>query len=169
MSSAQLQKVVQFMMAKGCVRSDEFETLLGQLRPDSTSQLTEEKIFLAMQHINKKITRFNMMLRATVDEKTLEKYYVLISTVDNDITRAASHHNPKEFEYFRLLFSSLREGEAEENEVVRMSEQARLTNSEARALITEWSKKHWIVSENGTLRLGPRSRAELDVLDAGPS
>lgn len=163
-----MQKAVQFMMAKGCVKSDEFERLLEELRPESSSQITEEKILTAIQHINKKITRFNMMLRSTVDEKTLDKYYVLISTVDNDITRAASHHNAKEFEYFRLLFSNLREGEAEEEDMVRMSEHARLTNSEARALISEWCQKHWIASEDGLLRLGPRSKAELDVLDARP-
>lgn len=169
MSGGNMQKAVQFMMAKGCVKSDEFEALLDQLRPDNSSQLSEEKILHAVQHINGKITKYNMMLRATVDEKTLEKYYVLISTVDNDITRTATHHNPKELEYFRLIYSNLRDGPAEESTIVRLADRAKLTQTEGRALIKQWVAKHWIASEDRSLRLGPRSKAELDVLEAGPS
>lgn len=164
-----MQKAVQFMMARGCVKSDEFESLLEQLRPDSTSQLTGEKILQAVQHINSRLKKFNMMLRETVDEKTLEKFYVLISTVDNDISRAASHHNLKELEYFRLIYSSLRDGPAEVSSVFGLASQAKLSPSEGRALVNQWVSKHWIALEGSSLRLGPRSKAELDVLEAGPS
>ena len=150
------------MLANGCVKAEDFHDFLHGLREDNASQLTEERIFEAVSNINKKLTRYNMMIRSSLDEKSLERFYVLISTVDNATTRQASHHTPKEFEYFRQVWQTLTQGDASLRSIKKMGQDNKLTNS--KQLLEEWHSKRWIVIDEDMVRLGPRSKAELDVL-----
>lgn len=169
------------MIANGCVTEDKFRAMLNGL----SDQLDDEKIFQIVQEINKRLKRFNMMLRATIDEITAEKYYVLISMVDNEITRSASHHTPKQFEYFKHLLQEIVHSERNlpnykfgfinEQELMNIAERAtipttsktRSTEPEYLSLLNEWCDKNWIqiVPSNGEklITLGVRSTAELDV------
>lgn len=151
------------MMAKGCVRSEEFNNFLVSLRGENASQFTDDKVMEAVANLNAKLKRFNMMIRYTLDDKTHERFYSLISTVDNDITRQATHHSEKEFEYFRTIFEELQDGPKPIDHVLTLCENLAIKN--VKSLVSEWCEKHWLVEErDGNIRLGPRARAELDVL-----
>lgn len=159
---SRLTRAVQFMMSKGCVRSDEFIDFVKSLRGDRHSQLTDEKVLEAVSNLNAKLRKYNMMIRYTLDDKTHERFYSLISTVDNDITRKASHHTDKEFDYFKLLLDELQDGPKPLESLCTLSPLLPLGSQ--RELIKEWVSKYWLAQDDGLVRLGPRARAELDVI-----
>lgn len=159
---SRITRAIQFMMSKGCVRSDEFMDFVQSLRGDRQSQFTEEKVMEAVTNINAKLRKYNMMIRYTLDDKTHERFYSLISTVDNEITRKASHHTDKEFDYFRTILEELQDGPKPIASIRNLSQH--LTTSRQRELVEEWAKKHWLVVEDDQIRLGPRTRAELDIV-----
>jgi len=152
------------MLARGCVTSEELRDFFAALRPEGSSQLTDETIYSAINNMNSKLKRYNMMIRASTDDKTQQKFYSLISTVDNWITKEASHHTPKEFEFFRLIWQIIREGNIERDKARDLASSIKLANYEE--LLEEWCEKHWLVYERDRdeYRIGPRSKAELDVL-----
>lgn len=156
------RKVFQFMMARGCVKASEFTDFLSSLRGDTASQLTDERVVEAVSNLNKKLSKYNMMIRASIDDVTIEKYYALISTVDNAITRQASHHTPKEFDYFRLVWQAIIQGDTTLDTLQQIASQNKVANYEE--LLQEWQHKHWLVLDGDKFRLGVRAKAELDVL-----
>lgn len=164
MSIENFRKISQFMLARGCVKSDEFFDFLNSLRNDGASQLSDETIFASVSNMNQKLKKYNMMIRASTDDKTHEKYYSLISTIDNPITREACHYTPKEFEYFRLIWQVIRDSPLERDRARELANSIKLQNYEE--LLIEWCEKQWLVHEQqqDKYRIGPRSRAELDVL-----
>lgn len=166
-SNERRQMVYQFMASKGCVKASEFEEFLNSLREDDASQLDEQRVIETVGKLNNVLTKFNMRIRSTTDDKTHERYYSLISTIDNSITRQASHYTPKEFDYFRLIWQTLQDGECEMSEIKRLGTQNKVLNH--KLLVQEWHDKHWLVIEDDTVRLGPRSKAELDVLSLPPT
>ena len=155
------------MVANGCVSYDNLISFLQSLREERASQMTEEKVYEAVINLNKRLERFNMMVRSTCDDKTHERFYSLISTVDNDITRRASHHTEKEFEFFRLVWQELQNHAALKSDLCKLGPNLRLINQEQ--LIDTWCNKHWLVEDDDGVRLGPRAKAELDVLVASGS
>jgi hypothetical protein len=157
-------KLMQYMISHGCVTSAEIFAFVSTLRRTDSSQLTEENLARSIEKVNGKIKKFNMMIRSAYDTKTRQRYYALISTVDNDITRKASHHSEKEFEYFRLIWQELQDGSCELKDLHRIGKELKLTNY--KDLIEEWSKKYWLHVDGEEVTLGPRANLELDVLTA---
>lgn len=177
-----IKKVNQFMIHHGCVGADELLVFLQNLivpnGTESVTQLDEEKVFRIVQQVNKKLKKFDLMIRSAMDEYTTRKYYVLISTVDNEITRASSLYSPKQLEFFKLLLQAI---VYESRGIISDSDMKVLaTNSslatiarsrgqlpEYRSLFNDWCNKNWfsLVSEDGQdyITLGVRAIAELDV------
>lgn len=161
-------KLMQYMLSHGCVTSPELMTFLSTLRRAESSEISEEDAARSIDNVNEKIKSFNMMIRSAYDDKTRKRCYALISTVDNDITRKASHHTEKELEYFRLIWQALQEeGQKVLKDVYRIGRELKLTNY--KDLIDEWSKKYWLHVEGEIVNLGVRSNLELDVLTNRPS
>lgn len=157
-----ISRLTQFLLAHGCVTSEELFDFLSLLREDTRSQLTDENIARSIEVVNNKLKMFNMMIRSAYNSKTRKRHYALISTVDNAITRQASHHTEKEFEYFRLIWLELQEGPGDLNRFYSIGRDLKLTNY--KDLIQEWTRKHWLLIEGGEVFLGPRANLELDVL-----
>lgn len=155
MSDDQFQKFVQYMIVHGCVKEEKLSEIYGDF-----SQL--------MQKANKELKRFSMMIRGSMDEITTDRYYVLISTVDNHITHAATQYNPKQYEFFKLILQAIvnnPRGIITDRDLKPLAEKATLT--EHKSLFEEWCSRNWftIVSEDryDFITLGVRSIAELDV------
>jgi len=166
------------MIAHGCVKASELRSLLEKLVDNDSIQLTDERVFQLIVEVNTKLSRFNMMIRGSMDEVTTEKYYVLISTVDNEISRAAIHHSPKQFEFFKLTLQAIVHEprgiityktlkELAEKATIQTTSKTRSCQPEYKLLFNDWWKKSWflIVSEDNEdyITLGVRSMAELDV------
>lgn len=135
---------------------------------DEHSQITNEKLAEVVSAVNVKIRPFNMMIRSSVCEVTREAYYSLISTIDNAVTRMATFHTPKEYEYFRLLLKQMvEEGKLPYSEAKKLSKGFLLGQRKPEDLIDEWMKKHWFITvqedDEKFLVQGPRCSAELDV------
>ena len=168
--------VIQFMLANGCVKAVDFQIFLESLAIRD-EQLDEQFIFKIVYETNKMLNNYNMMLRSSMDEVTTEKYFVLISKVDNEITRAASHHTPKQFEFFKLILQAIvhePRGIITDSALKELAEKATLPTSKSRGTLpeykttfNEWCQKNWflIVTEDDIdfITLGVRSMAELDV------
>lgn len=176
MQAQNFQTVVQFMIANGCVKVSEFTAFLVKLleQNDVSTQLTDEKVAQLVQQVNTKIKKFNLMIRGSLDEVTLEQYYVLISTVANDVTRAASHHTPEQFELFKLTLEAVvndQRGAISMDTFKQLAEKAyaqkRSNLPEYKLILVQWCEKHWLRSvyedETDCITLGVRSLAELDV------
>lgn len=173
----ELQKVVQFFIHNGLVKVDDFRGFLQKfIFPEEPSQrqLDDETMYQLVQNTNKKLQRFNMMVRASMDEITGTRYYVLISTVDNEITQAASHYNPKQIEFFKLILQAIvsdPNGVIDDENLKSLAERASLVTTsrtrstlpEYRQLFNEWLVKEWLKTVPDGITLGVRSTAELDV------
>lgn len=129
--------------------------------------LDEEKVFSVVQKTNNKLSPFNMMIRAGIDEITNEKYYVLISTVDNMLTRAASLYNSKEKELFRRSLQAMvndPRSTIDFSDFTGIAIKAGVPVADRRRLFDEWRRKHWFTTvTEDTVTLGVRSMTELDV------
>lgn len=160
--------IVQFMMAQGCVKQADLKTFLMTVRDNDWPEEIDEKfIFETFHKINGKLNHYHMMIRSYLDEVSAEKYYVFISKVDNDITRAATHYSPKQFEFFKLILKEITkdsQGVISRSSLKTFATKAYLTDFNN--LIVEWLEKDWLLSlDDGRLiTLGPRSMAELDVM-----
>lgn len=158
------------MMARGCVKQNELKEFFSTIRDGEwPSNLDEKFIFETLQKINTKLNHYNMMIRSYLDELTAEKYYVFISKVDNDITRAAIHYTPRQFEFFKLIMQAIAQdprGVISRTELKSLAAKASLTDFNN--LFVEWLNKDWLLTftDDGEklITLGPRSMAELDVL-----
>lgn len=171
--------VVQFLMANGCVKEEELAAFLQKISSsNSASQQNADKIYQFILQINKKIGKFNLMIRRTVDDITTIRYYVLISTVDSAITREASQYTPKQYEFFKftlkaivdeprgIITEMILKGMAEKAGVALIGK-SRSCLPEYKMLYNEWVDQKWlhIVVEGNSefITLGARSMAELDV------
>lgn len=156
------RKIIQFMIAKGCVDSEEFFSFLDTMRTDDASQLSDRNVSLVITNINERLKKYNMRIRDTVDDN--KRYYSLISTINNVITREASHHTEKEFDYFKQIWEAAKELPIPSDRVKSIATASKVLNW--KELVDQWCEKHWLVHEpdQDTYRLGPRSMAELDVL-----
>ena len=160
-----IRKISQFMLARGCVTKDEFHTFVGSLRirsEDDNSEISEETVMNSVASMNGKLKRFNMMIRATVDDETQLKYFSLISTIDNAITKEATHHSAKEFDFFRQVWEAVKDEPISIQRAREMANSIKLNNCDD--LLETWCEKLWLMKRDGEFRLGPRSKAELDVL-----
>lgn len=170
------------MISNGCVIYDDFVKLLVQIGfLEDATNFREDKLYALVNHVNKKLKKFNMMIRPTPDEldKNCPKYFVLISTVDNDITRAAHSHTPKQYEFFKLLLNEIvanPRGIIKRFSIDEFAIQATLSTKVSRTnrnlaehemVFSDWCFRKWfvIVREEGEefITLGVRSLAELDV------
>lgn len=125
-------------------------------------QKLEEKALKSVAALNTKLQMFNMMIRSTYYEKTRQRYFSLISTVDNDIMRKASHYTPKEFEFFRQVLEEIQDGPCGLEDLFEIGKNFNLANY--KELVEEWCVKHWLYKDSCGIHLGPRGTAELDVL-----
>lgn len=156
------------MMAKGCVKQDELKEFLSTVRDnDWPEDINEKFIFETFHKINSKLNHYHMMIRSYLDEVTAQKYYVFISKVDNDVTRAASHYGPKQFEFFKLVLKEITtnpQAAISRSSLKQLAAKAYLTDFNN--LVVEWLEKDWLISlgDESLLTLGPRSMAELDVM-----
>lgn len=156
-------QAMQYLLSHGCVTSEQlFEFFVTLRQDDRTSQFTEEKFVRAIDNLNERIKMFNMMVRSAYDSNTRKRYYALISKVDNEITRKASHHTEKEFEYFRLIWERLQEEPCQLAELYNIGKELKLLNY--KDLVEEWSNKFWLYKDGDEVKLGVRSELELDVL-----
>lgn len=176
-----LQSVIQFMISHGCVNHAQFNKVASKILSPSDDGATEEEISKLFHDTNKLLIPYNMMIRSATDNLTQpkENYYVLISTVDNDITHAATRYHPKQVEFFKHLLQSIVNEPASiipYTGVRSCAEKAQLPSSttkyrsikhECETLFREWTTKKWfkIIEENKKefVALGVRSMAELDV------
>lgn len=161
MSSENYPKLIQFMISRGCVLTDELSEFLVELKG---SQISDEDFGRAIGKANQKLSKYNMRLVSSLDKKTLKSYHSLISTVDNEVSHKAIHHSPKEFEYFKLIWQELIRQPNNEDDmetIKRIATQKGINNYSD--LLEEWHRKHWLVLEDDTVRLGPRA-VELEVL-----
>lgn len=171
--------VVQFLIANGCVKEEELEAFLQKISSsNSTSQQNADKIYQLVLQINKKIGKYNLMIRRAVDDITTIRYYVLISTVDSAITREASQYTPKQYEFFKFTLRAIVDeprGIITESTLKEMAEKAgvalvgksRTCLPEYKMMYNEWVDQKWlhvvIEGDSEYITLGVRSMAELDV------
>uniref|UniRef100_A0A6G1SPE0 Non-structural maintenance of chromosomes element 1 homolog n=1 Tax=Aceria tosichella TaxID=561515 RepID=A0A6G1SPE0_9ACAR len=165
-------KLMQFMLTHGCVPASELLAFLSALKRSDGSQMSEENMSRSVENVNDRIKNFNMMIRSAYYDKTRTRYYALISTVDNEITRKASHHTEKEFHYFRSIWQRLVEAKDSSTDgnqspptlkdMYTIGKDLKLPNY--KELVEEWSKKYWLHIEGNDIDLGPRAKLELDVL-----
>lgn len=166
------------MLANGCVESKDFDEFLIQKMEFNPDRLSDEHIGKIIEKCNRFLTRYNMMIRTTMDDILKKKYHILISTVDNEITHAAHYHTPKQFEFFKLILTSI---VANPRGIITLVDLENLGNicglqtkgktkrviPEHRAIYNEWCMRNWFinVTEANTeyITLGVRSMAELDV------
>lgn len=117
-----------------------------------------------------------MMIRTRADDNTNETYHILISTVDNEITRAATRYRRKQVEFFKYILQAIVQeplGAITWPQVMKCAAKAMLPSApkeystakqECTALIQEWTAKKWFLQLKDTcVTLGVRSMAELDV------
>lgn len=170
------------MIYHGCVGSDELLVFLQNIfnanNVNISTQLDDEKVYRVIDQVNKKLKKFNLMIRSTMDEYNIKKYYILISKVDNEITRASSLYSPKQLEFFKLLLQSIvheQNGIIPCSDLKSLAEKATMPTTsksrgqlpEYRSTFQEWCRKKWFftVTEDNLdyITLGVRSVAELDV------
>lgn len=163
------RKITQFMMHYCCVKEDELLVAVQNLIGGS-EDLDLETLNSRINKINIKIKKYDLMIRRSMDEIDTNKYYVLISTVDNAITRAASNYNQKQLELFRQILITIvdePQGTVSSVEIKRFATQLGLKNKEADHVLQEWIQSKWFVEVEedvtGCITLGVRSTAELDV------
>lgn len=166
-AAAPMAQAMQYLLSHGCVTSDELAEFLVTTRPSdrgrsSQSQLTDGELNKAVNNLSDKLKMFDMMIRSAYDPNTRKRYYALISTVDNDITRKASHYTEKEFEYFRLVWEKIQTDPCKLDDLYTIGKNLKLTNY--KNLINEWTEKHWLYKDGDKVKLGIRSELELDVL-----
>lgn len=171
-SSEIYRKVNQYLLNHGCVLRD---TLL-----DSTNKLLENMNSPMLDHdglsqllngLNRKLRPYNLMIRSCMDEISSSHYYVLISTIDNQVTRASSLYNEKQLEFFKLILQAVvqeQNGIIPEENLRDLAEKALFKKrSEYAGLFHEWTGKNWfvVVTDGGHdyVTLGVRAIAELDV------
>lgn len=166
-----VRKMIQYMMANSCVTDEDFKNQIVSLKYPNRSasqQPTDQEIFDAVQKLNSKLRPFNMMIRSRTDDNEIRNYYVLISTVDNEITRAASHYKPKQFELFKLVLLALTQTSVKSITKKQYKELADKLNlgPSSKALLDEWCDKKWLFQkkQENLITIGVRSMAELDVL-----
>lgn len=166
----------QFMLSRGCVPVDELLVFLQNIY--TGVEFDDEKVFRIVQMVNSNLKEFNLMIRSTMDEITTKKFYILISTVDNEITRASSLYSQKQLEFFKLILQAVvhePRGIISHSDLKLLADRATLpTTSKSRGqlpefktVFNEWCLKNWftVVTENEGeyITLGVRSVAELDV------
>lgn len=169
MTDNHIQNVVQYMMAEGCVEEDTLREKLKEIANlNGESDVDDDRVSQMINQANKNLKRFNMMIRGSMDEVTTKRYYVLISTVDNDITHSAVQYTPKQYEFFKHILQSIvyePRGIISESTIKNLAE--RNSVADYRNLFRTWCLKNWFVrvEENGEdfITLGVRSTAELDV------
>lgn len=167
------RRVTQYIMSHGCVDAEQFtkqmREILGKSAPP---EFGPEQTFQLVQQINKRLDRFQMMIRQIMDENDTKKYYVLISKVDNNITQSAFHKNPKKHEFFKLLVVSIvrsSRGIVSKDDSVKDAARTALITplSVAKKMMEHWCERRWfsVIKEAGVdyYTLGVRSMSELDV------
>lgn len=176
-SNKKLQSIIQFMVMNPCVSEEQFQMAANKILTSSSEDVDGDPTKL-YQDANKRLNPFNMMIRTTINDLTREKYYVLISTVDNDVTHAATRYNPKQIEFFKHLLQSVvhaTRGIIPHSSMRISADKAMLPSStkftsakrESESLFREWTAKKWFdvieEDENDFITLGVRTMAELDV------
>lgn len=179
MADNHIQYVLQYMIAHGCVKEDVLRAKLKEIaNSNGESNVDDERVSQMIQYANKKLKRFNMMIRGSMDEVTVERYYVLISTVDNEITHAATQYSAKQYEFFKFIFQAIvhdPRGIITDPTLKSLAEKAtiptigksRASLAEHKILFNEWCSRNWFLmvteGEHVFITLGVRSMAELDV------
>lgn len=157
------------MMAEGYAEEGSLREKLKVIANlNGESDVDDDRVSQMINHANKNLKRFNLMIRGSMDEVTTKRYYVLISTVDNDITHAAVQYTPKQYEFFKHILQSIvhePRGIISEFTIKTLAERSSIPDY--RNLFRNWCSKNWFVrvEENGEdfITLGVRSTAELDV------
>lgn len=158
-----LNNLVQFMLANGCVTACEMDQFLAKIE-------VENGVEQWIPAINNNIlNKFHMRIRQCMDEITTEKHFVLISTVDNNITRAAHDYTPKQYDFFKSMMNLIVEnpvGVISMESLKELASQKSMTaKGEYKTIFNDLCKKKWLTIVNGdNITLGVRSLAELDVL-----
>lgn len=159
---------MQYMLANGCVKEQDFEAFVQKHTSGEMSQMNSAKVYQLVLQINKRIGPFNQMIRRTVDSVTRDSYYVLICTVDNAITHEAKQYSPLEYELFKVILKSIVDeprGFITEQCIREKAEEVGVKNW--KELLNVWVDKRWfqivVKGDVENITLGVRSMAELDV------